>query len=290
MLLATVVSNKEAAVGIDYLPLSVDYREKYAAAGKFPGGFFKREARPSDHEVLTSRLIDRALRPLFPEDYHAEIQVLVTLMSLGDDSTPDSLACLAASAAIAVSDIPFNGPVSETRVVRHEGNWIVNPRKAELENCDIDLVVAATEENIMMVEGEMKEVSETEMLEGIKTAHDAIKLQCKAQLDLAENIEKAKVKREYNHEDNDPELKEAIKSATYDKVYEVAKSGIADKHKRYETLSAIKEEFTATLTEEEKEKKAKLIGQYFHDVEKEAIRDVVLKERIRLDGRKLDEV
>ena len=290
MLLATVVSNNEAAVGIDYLPLSVDYREKYAAAGKFPGGFFKREARPSDHEVLTSRLIDRALRPLFPEDYHAEIQVLVTLISLGDDTTPDALACLAASAAIAVSDIPFNGPVSETRVVRHEGNWIVNPRKAELENCDIDLVVAATEENIMMVEGEMSEVSETEMLEAIKIAHDAIKLQCKAQTDLAGNVEKSKTKREYNHEDNDPELQKAIKAATYDKIYAVAKSGIASKHKRHEDFSAIKEEFVQTLTEEERGAKAKLIGKYFHDVEKEAIRDVVLNERTRLDGRKLDEI
>ena len=289
MLLATVVANQAAAVGIDYLPLSVDYREKYASAGKFPGGFFKREARPTDHEVLTSRLIDRALRPLFPADYHSEIQVLVTLISLGEDTTPDALACLAASAALSVSDIPFNGPVSETRIIRSNGNWIINPTKENLENSDIDLVVAATEDNIMMVEGEMKEVSETEMLEGIKTAHEAIKGQCKAQLDLASQVEKSKVKREYSHEDSDLDLKEAIHSACYDKAYKVAHAG-SDKNTRKEAFNAIKQEFIDSLSEEDAEAKSKLIGKYFHDTEKDAIRNMVLAERTRLDGRKLDEI
>ncbi len=290
MLLATVVSNTKPAVGIDYLPLSVDYREKYPAAGKFPGGFFKREARPGDHETLTSRLIDRALRPLFPSDYHAEIQVLVSLISLGKDSTPESLACLAASAAIAVSDIPFAGPVSETRVIRKEGNFIVNPKLEDLEDCDIDMIVAGTADNIMMVEGELDEITEAEMLEAIKTAHDAIKVQCQAQVDLAAKVESSKNKREYNHEDNDEDLRQAVRAATYQATYDIAKKGNPNKKERSEGFKAILQGYLETLSEEERGEKEGLAGKYFHDVEKEAIRRVMLDENVRLDGRKMDEV
>ena len=290
MLLATVVSNTKPAVGIDYLPLSVDYREKYPAAGKFPGGFFKREARPGDHETLTSRLIDRALRPLFPSDYHAEIQVLVSLISLGKDSTPESLACLAASAAIAVSDIPFAGPVSETRVIRKEGNFIVNPKLEDLEDCDIDMIVAGTADNIMMVEGELDEITEAEMLEAIKTAHDAIKVQCQAQVDLAAKVESSKNKREYNHEDNDEDLRQAVRAATYQATYDNAKKGNPNKKERSEGFKAILQGYLETLSEEERGEKEGLAGKYFHDVEKEAIRRVMLDENVRLDGRKMDEV
>ncbi len=290
MLLATVVSSTRPAVGIDYLPLSVDYREKYPAAGKFPGGFFKREARPGDHETLTSRLIDRALRPLFPSDYHAEIQVLVSLISLGKDSTPESLACLAASAAIAVSDIPFAGPVSETRVIRKEGNFIVNPRVEDLEGCDIDMIVAGTVDNIMMVEGELNEVTEPEMLETIKIAHDAIKVQCQAQINLAAKVESSKTTREYNHEDNDEALREAVRTATYQATYDNAKKGNPNRKERGEGFKAILQGFLETLSEEERGEKEGLAGKYFHDVEKEAIRRVMLDEKIRLDGRKMDEI
>jgi len=290
MLLATVVSSTKPAVGIDYLPLSVDYREKYPAAGKFPGGFFKREARPGDHETLTSRLIDRALRPLFPSDYHAEIQVLVSLISLGKDSTPESLACLAASAAIAVSDIPFAGPVSETRVIRKEGNFIVNPKLEDLEDCDIDMIVAGTADNIMMVEGELDEITEAEMLEAIKTAHDAIKVQCQAQVDLAAKVESSKNKREYNHEDNDEDLRQAVRAATYQATYDIAKKGNPNKKERSEGFKAILQGYLETLSEEERGEKEGLAGKYFHDVEKEAIRRVMLDENVRLDGRKMDEV
>ncbi|MBL4577793.1 MAG: polyribonucleotide nucleotidyltransferase [Flavobacteriales bacterium] len=290
MLLATVVSNTRVAVGIDYLPLSVDYREKYPAAGKFPGGFFKREARPNDHETLTSRLIDRALRPLFPSDYHSEIQVLVSLISLGPDSTPESLACLAASAAISVSDIPFAGPVSETRIIRNEGNWIINPTVENLEGCDIDMIVAGTEENIMMVEGEMSEISEAEMLEAIAVAHEAIKDQCKAQKELAAEVEKAQVKREYNHEDNDEDLRAAVKEATYQKLYEVAKKGNSNRAERGADFKAVRQEFLDSMSEEDLAAKEGLAKKYFHDVEMEAIRRVMLDEGVRLDGRKMNEV
>ncbi|MBI9037542.1 MAG: polyribonucleotide nucleotidyltransferase [Bacteroidales bacterium] len=290
MLLATVVSNKEAREDVDFLPLSVEYREKYAAAGKFPGGFFKREARPSEYEILISRLVDRALRPLFPDDYHAETQVFISLISSDKDVAPDALAALAASAALLVSDIPFKGPISEVRVARINGELKVNPAISELEKADLDLIVAATIDNIMMVEGEMKEVAEEVMIEALKVAHDAIKIQCKVQLELAELVEKAKIKREYCHEEKDEELKTAIEKATYDKCYEVAKSSIADKHKREESFSKIKDEFMETLDEEDQKEKDSLVKKYFHDVEKKAVRDVVLNERIRLDGRKLDEI
>ncbi|MCB2221812.1 MAG: polyribonucleotide nucleotidyltransferase [Bacteroidetes bacterium] len=289
MLLATVVSNKEPRENVDFLPLSVDYQEKYAATGRFPGGFFKREARPSEYEILIARLVDRALRPLFPSDYHAETQVLITLISADKNTMPDALAALAASSALSVSDIPFNGPISEVRVGRKNGQLIVNPSVSDIDLLDLDIMVAATMDNIMMVEGEMKEVSEEEMLEALKFAHDAIKPQCQAQLDLAAMIEKAKVKREYSHEDNDEALKERVWKETYDKVYAVAKQGTA-KHERHEEFDRVKEEFKATFSEEELEEKGMLIDRYYHDVEKEAMRRMILDESQRLDGRALNEV
>ncbi len=290
MLLATVVSAKEAREDVDFMPLSVDYKEKYAATGKFPGGFFKREGRPSDYEVLICRLVDRALRPLFPDDYHAETQVLISLISGEDDVAPDALAALAASAALAVSDIPFNGPISEVRVARINNEFVVNPTISELKGADLDLMVAATIDNIMMVEGECKEVSEKAMLEAMKVAHEAIKLQCQAQLDLAARVEKANPKREYCHETNDEALREAVAKFAYQPCYDIAAKGNPNKHERSEAFKAIREEFILTLPEEEREEKTKLVKKYFHDVEKDAVRDAVLKERTRLDGRKLDEI
>ncbi len=289
MLLATVVSNKEAKEGMDYLPLSVDYQEKYAAVGRFPGGFFKREARLSDYEILISRLIDRALRPLFPDDYHAEIQVLVTLISADKNIYPDALAALAASAAIAVSDIPFAGPISEVRVGRIDGKLIINPIISDIERADINLIVAATMDNIMMVEGEMSEVSEKEMLEAIQFAHEAIKIQCKAQLELAELCGN-KPKREYSHETNDLELKALVKKETYDKVYAVAMQCNNDKHLRHEAFQAVRDAFIETIPEEERDAKKPFIKKYYHDVEKEAIRRMILDEGVRLDGRKGNEI
>lgn len=289
MLLATAVAKKTAGENVDFMPLTVDYQEKYASVGRFPGGFFKREARPSEYEILIARLVDRALRPLFPEDFHAEVQVQITLIS-GDHSTPpDALAALAASAALAVSDIPFNGPVSEVRVIYTDGKFVVSPSLAELENAELDLIVAATADNIMMVEGEMKEVSEEIMLEALKIAHDAIKTHCKAISELEEMVGK-KVKREYCHETNDEELKNAIHNAVYQKVYDFAKQGIPNKSIRGEGFAAIKQEFIDTLSPEEAKEKSFLISKYFHDVEKEAMRDMVLNERVRLDGRRLDEI
>ena len=289
MLLATVVSDKEAGDDLDFLPLTVDYREKYASAGKFPGGFFKREARPSDNEILISRLIDRALRPLFPDDYHANTQVYVQLFSYEEDCQPDALAGLAASACIAVSDIPFNGPCSEVRISRVEGKWIVNPTLTQLKNADIDLIVAATLDNIMMVEGEMKEVSEAEMLEAIKVAHQEIKKQCQLQLDLAALVGKSSPKREYCHERNNEDLFNRLKTACYTPCKEIAMSRIADKALRSEKFGAVKEAFINTLNEEEKTEKF-LLSQYFKKIQKEAVRDVILDQRIRLDGRKLNEI
>lgn len=289
MLLAAVVSNKEAKEGVDFLPLTVDYREKYASTGKFPGGFFKREARPSDGEILTMRLIDRALRPLFPGDYHADTQMMVSLISSDKSVQPDALACLASSAALAVSDIPFGGPVSEVRVGRINGEFVINPTFSQMPECDMDIVVAATMDNIMMVEGEMKEVSEAEMLEAIKVAHAEIKIHCQAQLDLASKIEKAKTKREYSHETNDEELEKSVHAHCFDKCYTIATSASA-KHERGDAFKALEEEFLATLPEEEQEEKAALVHKYFHDVEKEAMRKMILNEGQRLDGRKTNEV
>ncbi len=290
VLLATVVANKEAKSDVDFLPLTVDYREKYSAAGRFPGGFFKREARPSDIEVLTSRLIDRALRPMFPSDFHAETQVLVSLLSLDNDVSPDSLAGLAASAAIAVSDIPFNGPISEVRVGRINGEFVINPSSSELENSDLDMIIAGSKDSIIMVEGEMDEISEAEMLEAIKAAHECIKTQCDAQLALAAQVPSSSPKREYSHEDSDPALLDAIKAACYDKAKAVAADGIASKEERKRRFTEIREAFLATISEEEQAEKAFLLKQYFGKVEKEAVRDVILDERKRLDGRKLDEI
>jgi polyribonucleotide nucleotidyltransferase len=285
MLLATVVSNKDAKEGADFLPLSVDYQEKFASVGRFPGGFFKREARLSEYEILISRLVDRALRPLFPDDYHADTQVMISLISADKNVAPDALAGLAASAALTLTDIPFNGPISEVRVGRVDGKLIIHPTITELATADIDLIVAGSADNILMVEGEMNEVSENDMLEAIKFAHHAIKQQCQAQLELAEMVGK-KAKREYSHETNDEELKIAVNKATYDKVYASAKLANPNKSERHDALEAIKEEFLNTLPEEQKEEKESLVNKYFHDVVYDAVRNLILNEGIRLDGRK----
>jgi polyribonucleotide nucleotidyltransferase len=289
MLLATVCAKKEVGENVDFLPMSVDYQEKYASVGRFPGGFFKREARLSEYEILISRLVDRALRPLFPDDYHADTQVLITLISSDADVMPDALAALAASAAISVSDIPFNGPISEVRVGRIDGKFVINPSRTAMETADLDIIVAGTMKDINMVEGEMNECSEDDLAAAMKVAHEAIKIQCQAQIELAEMV-KSTTKRAYNHENHNLDLKAAIEKACYDKVYEVAKSGNANKTERAGLFKAIREEFAATLSEEDQKANNFLIKKYFHDVEKDAIRDCVLKERTRLDGRKLDQI
>ena len=289
MLLATVVAKKNAAENVDFMPLSVDYQEKYAALGRFPGGFFKREARLSEYEILISRLVDRALRPLFPDDFHAEVQVQITLISGEKNTAPDALAALAASAALAVSDIPFNGPISEVRVAKINGEFIINPSIEDIKKADLDLVIAATIDNIMMVEGEMKEVQESDMIEALRVAHEAIKIQCQAQLELTEMVGKTQ-KREYCHENNDFDLKEKMKKAVYQQLYDIAKQGNANKHLRAELFEAVKTAFVESLSDEEKEGKDFQINRYFHDIHKDAVRDVILNERIRLDGRKLNEI
>ncbi len=289
MLLATVCANKEAKEGVDFLPLSVDYQEKYAAAGRFPGGFFRREARLSEYEILISRIIDRALRPMFPEDYHADVQVMVTLISADKNIMPDALAGLAASAALTVSDIPFNGPISEVRVARVDGKMVVNPNTADLEKADIDLIVAGSKDNIVMVEGEMNEVQEADMVEAIRLAHEAIKSQCDAQLELLAKIG-GKTKQEYSHETHDEELRAKVKEATYKKVYEVALSGNTDKHKRSEAFQAILDEFKTQFSEEELAEKEVLINKYYHDVEYDGVRDAILNESKRLDGRSTTQI
>ncbi|SPZ84192.1 Polyribonucleotide nucleotidyltransferase [Sphingobacterium multivorum] len=283
MLLATVVSAKEAKSGVDFLPLSVDYQEKYAATGRIPGGFLRREARLSDYEVLISRLVDRALRPLFPENYHADTQVAISLISADKDIMPDALAGLAASAAIAVSDIPFNGPISEVRVAKIDGQLVINPKLSELENATLEFIVAGSAQDIGMVEGEAKEISEAEMVEAIAFAHEAIKKQVAAQVELANLVGKT-VKREYNHEPENLELRDAIFAATYDKVYAIAKSASA-KHDRSENFAKIAEEYRATMPEELDDDTAFLFKKYFHDVQYDAVRNLVLDEGIRLDGR-----
>ena len=283
MLLAAVTCAKDAKEDVDFMPLQVDYKEKFAAAGRFPGGFMKREGKASDAEILVARLIDRALRPLFPDDFHAEVFVTVNLISAEKEIMPDALAGLAASAALAVSDIPFGGPISEVRVARIDGKFRINPTYSELENADLDIMVAATIDNIMMVEGEMKEVSEAVMLDAIKFAHEAIKVQCKAQLELMEEVGKCE-KRTYCHEKNDEELKEACHKYCYDKCYAIAKAGTS-KHERTDAFEALQQEFLETLPEEEREEKASMVARYFHAVEKEAMRNMILDEGIRLDGR-----
>jgi polyribonucleotide nucleotidyltransferase len=289
MLLATVCSAKDAAPGTDFMPLSVEYKEKYAAFGRFPGGFLKREGRASDYEILICRIVDRALRPLFPDDYHAETFVTITLVSSDGEDMPDALAGLAASAALAVSDVPFNGPISEVRVARINGEFVVNPTFAQLATADMDIMVAATLDNIMMVEGEMKEVSEEDLLAAMKVAHEAIKIHCQAQIELMEAVGSTK-KREYCHEVNDEDLKKDIWAKTYDKVYEVAKSCNPNKHERIDNFATIKAEYIAAIAPEELDAKKALIGKYYHDVEKEAMRRSILDEGKRLDGRKTTEI
>ena len=289
MLLATVVSAKEAGEGVDFMPLTVEYKEKFSSNGRFPGGFLKREGRASDYEILTSRLVDRVLRPLFPDNYHADTFVNITMYSADGEEMPDALAGLAASAAIACSDIPFNGPISEVRVARIDGEYVINPTFAQLEKADMELMVGATYDNIMMVEGEMKEASEAELLGALKAAHDAIKEQCKAQLELAEAAGKT-VKREYCHEVNDEDLRKDVHDKCYDKVYAVAKAGSADKHWRIDSFEQICNDYIESLPEDEREEKTPLVKRYYHDVEKEAMRRCVLDEGIRLDGRKTTEI
>ena len=289
VLLATVCAAKDAVPGTDFMPLQVEYKEKYAAFGRFPGGFTKREGKASDYEILTCRLVDRALRPLFPDNYHAEVYVNIILFSADGVDMPDALAGLAASAALAVSDIPFGGPISEVRVARINGEFVINPTFQQLEEADMDLMVAATYENIMMVEGEMKEVSEQDLLEAMKVAHAAIKDHCKVQMELMEECGTVQ-KREYCHEENDEELRKAVREACYDKAYAIAQSGNCNKHERGEAFEAIREEFKAQFTEEELEIKAPLIDRYYHDVEKEAMRRCILDEGKRLDGRKTTEI
>jgi len=283
MLLATVVSTVGAKAGVDFLPLSVDYQEKYAAAGRIPGGFLRREARLSDYEVLISRLVDRALRPMFPEDYHSDTQVMISLISSDKNIMPDCLAGLAASAAIAVSDIPFNGPISEVRVAKIDGKLVINPYVSDLERASLEFLVAGTEKDIVMVEGECDEISETEMVEAIEFAHKAIVIQVQAQKELAELVGKT-VKREYSHEDSNLELKEQVYAATYDKVYAVAKSNTS-KGERGDAFGAILMDFIATLGEDIDDVTGFLAKKYFHDVQYDAIRNLVLDEGIRLDGR-----
>ena len=284
MLLATVVSAQEAGEGVDFMPLQVEYKEKFSAFGRFPGGFTKREGRASDYEILTSRLVDRVLRPLFPDNYHADTFVNIILFSSDGKDMPDALAGLAASAALAVSDIPFNGPISEVRVARIDGQFKINPTFEELAKADIDLMVGATMDNIMMVEGEMDEVSEAELLEALKFAHEAIKVQCQAQIELAEAVGST-VKRTYCHEVNDEELRKNVWEKCYDKAYEIARSGNTNKHERMAAFDGIVEDYLAAMDPEVVADKEALVKRYYHDVEKEAMRRCILDEGKRLDGR-----
>lgn len=290
MLLATVVTAKDAKEDVDFLPLSVDYKEKYAATGKFPGGFFKREGKPSDYEILISRLVDRALRPLFPDDYHAETQVQISLISGEVGVLPDAYAALAASAALAVSDIPFNGPISEVRVAYINGEYVINPREEQLKDADLELMVAASMKDICMVEGESKEVSEEVMLNALKAAHDAIRVHCQAQIDLAAKVEKAQTKREYCHETNDEALRADMMEKLYKPCYDFSLTGNANKHEREANFSAILDSYLANFSEEELAEKASLAKRYFHDIQRKAVRDAILIERKRLDGRRLDQI
>ena len=287
MLLATVVSSRKASP-VDFLPLTVDYREKFAAAGKFPGGFFKREARPSNDEILTMRLVDRVLRPLFPKDYHYETQVMIQLMSHDDDVMPDSLAGLAASTVIQLSDIPFEYPISEVRVARIDGDFIVNPSRSQLEESDIDIMIGASYDSVSMVEGEFDEISEEEMTNAIKFGHDAIKTQIDIQNELVEEVGK-KETRDYDHGDENEDLFNKIHGDCYKKCYEIAKSGLG-KSERSKQFSSLKEDLMESFSEEELEENGNLISSYFSKVEKEAVRELVLSEGIRLDGRKTTDI
>ena len=285
MLLATVVAAKDANPGVDFLPLTVDYREKFSAAGRVPGNFFRRESKPSDDEVLTMRLVDRVMRPLFPEDFHAEVQVMISLISYDGKVMPDSLAGLAASAAVAITDIPFNGPFSEVRVIKKDGVLSINPSWETLQSgVELDIMVGASKDSIVMVEGEMDEITEQEMIEAISFAHEEIKIQIEAQERLAARIEKAQAKREYCHETHDEELRKEIWDYAYQRYYDIAKDPSA-KHERSDKFSAVVDEFLEKYTEEELEEKEVLAKIYFHDVQKEAVRQLILNENIRLDGR-----
>ncbi|MCM1319547.1 MAG: polyribonucleotide nucleotidyltransferase [Muribaculaceae bacterium] len=292
MLLATVCSAKEAGEGVDFMPLTVEYKEKYSSIGRYPGGFQKREGRASDYEILTSRLVDRVLRPLFPEDYHADTFVNITMYSASEQDAPDALAGIAASAALACSDIPFNGPISEVRVARVDGQWVINPTFDQIEKADIELMVGATYDNIMMVEGEMNEVSEAELLEALRVAHEEIKKHCVAQLELMKESGH-EAKREYCHEINDDALRADVREKCYDKAYAIAKAGNPDKHWRADSFKAICDEYIESLpemTEEQlanytEDQRVAMVKRYYHDVEKEAMRRCVLDEGIRLDGR-----
>lgn len=288
MILATVVSNQEGKEGADFLPLSVDYQEKFASMGKIPGGFLRREGRLSDYEILISRLVDRAIRPLFPDDYHAETQVIIQLMSGDPNALPDALAAFAASAALSVSDIPFQGPISEVRVARVDGKCLVNPTLEQKEKADLDLIVAASIDNILMVEGEAKEVSEEDMLEALRIAHDAIKQQCQLQIDLAKAAGKTE-KRTYSHETNDPALKAELFKLMYDKAYAVARLQTPNKQKRSEAFAQIIDEYLEKLPEDSKIDPG-MVKRYYHDIQKKACRDLVLNEKVRLDGRKTNEI
>ncbi|MDY0089788.1 MAG: polyribonucleotide nucleotidyltransferase [Flavobacteriaceae bacterium] len=288
MLLATAVSARTANPGVDFLPLTVDYREKFAAAGRFPGGFFKREARPSDSEILTMRLVDRVLRPLFPDDYHAETQIMIQLMSHDESVMPDSLAGLAASAALAVSDIPFYNYISEVRVGRINGKLIINPSREQLAISDIDMVIGASMDSVAMVEGEMKEISEMEMVEAIKFAHDAIKVQIEAQQRLRKAVGIAEY-RSYEGEPNNAEIEKKVWDAAYDKCYAIAQEGTA-KHERSEKFATVKEEISTLFTEEELLESGELVDKYFYKTQKEAVRNLILDKGIRLDGRKTTEI
>lgn len=290
MILATVVAAKDAREGVDFLPLTVDYKEKFAADGRIPGGFFRREARPSEREILVMRIVDRALRPLFPDDYHAEVQVMMQLIAYDGVNSPDALVGFAASTAIACSDIPFNGPMSEVRVGRVDGQLIINPTLEQMAASDIDCMIAGTIDNIVMLEGEMLEISEEEMVEIIKIAHESIKAQCQFQLDLAAELPNTSPKREYLHEDHNEDVKEKVMAFAYDKCRAVAKQGLASKEKRSELFGAVKEEYVASLSEEELEVEEKYIGVYFKAAMKKAVRDTMLDDNIRLDGRKFDEI
>ncbi len=287
MLLATVVSAKESKDDVDFMPLSVEYKENFSAIGRFPGGFLRREGRPGDNQILVARLVDRALRPLFPKDFHCETFVTVNLISADKDIMPDALAGLAASAALTISNVPFDGPISEVRVSRVDGKLIINPTVEQNEKADIEIVVGATKEDIMMVEGEMSEVSETEMLEAIRFAHEAIKKQCQAQIELAKEIGKAK--RDYNKREFNEELFNRMNQFAYQRIYDIAKSGLP-KQERSDAFEAIKEEFILTIPEEERELLSFDIYQYYHDIEKQAVRNLLLDEKLRVDGRKPNEI
>ena len=291
MLLATVCAAQDAVPGTDFMPLQCDYRERFSAAGRFPGGFTKREGRPSDYEILTSRLVDRALRPLFPSNYHAEVYVNIMLFSADGVDIPDALAGFAASAALASSDIPFEAPISEVRVARINGEYVIDPTYEQMKNADMDIMVGATEENIMMVEGEMDEVSEQDLIGALKAAHEAIKPMCRLQKELSKELG-TDVKREYCHEVNDEELREEVRKACYDKAYQITLEGNRDKHAREDAFSQIREDFKeeyaaahTDLSEDELEEKNSLIDRYYYDVERDAMRRCVLDEKRRLDGR-----